>query len=384
MPDKALPLNLEAMMSVQKNESDNARKYFEKALELAPKDLTALNGLAKMAFQEKNFDQAAELFQKILKDHPKHTPAVIALAEIQAIKGNIQKTEEYLKQAIESNPKALAPRLFLARLYTRFGQAQKAVTQLEDVRNEHEKNPEFLAALVEAQLDENSNGRVLETAKTLVEIAPKSPLSHYLLARAHAENRDAKSMRTSLEKSLELDPKFFRSRTVMVKLLTLEQKPVEAEKYLARLKKELPENPEVMGLEGWFAMQQRKPQEAAKAYKAAFEKFPSSGLVISLAQAQSMAGDKEASVKTLADWIERYPNDLPVRYISASLYMSLGRDDAAKTQLKGILEASPGNVPALNDLAWLLRKDNPGQALEYAEKAVSLAPSRQHLWIRSR
>jgi len=374
MPDKALPLNLEAMMSVQKNDLDSARAYFEKALKLAPKDLTALNGLAQIAFREKNFGQAAELFQKILKDHPKHIPAFIALAEIQAAEGNSQETERYLKQAIDANPKALAPRLFLARLYIRFGQAQKAVTQLEEVRNDHGKNPEFLAVLVDAQLDENSNGRALETAKTLAEIAPKSPLSHYLLARAQAENRDVKNMHTSLKKSLELDPKFFRSRVAMVKLLTQEQNSAEAEKYLIALKKELPENPEVMGLEGWFAMQQRKPESAVKAYKAAFEKLPSSGLVVNLAQAQFLGGDKQAALKTLVDWIQRNPRDLSVRYISAGLYTSLGRPEDAKIQLKAILDANPNNALALNDLAWLLRGDNPGQALEYAEKAVSLAP----------
>jgi putative PEP-CTERM system TPR-repeat lipoprotein len=374
MPDKALPLNLQAMMSLQKNDVENARKYFEEALKLAPSDLAALNGLAQMAFQEKNFDQAAELFQRVLKDHPKHIPAFIALAEIQATKNNVQETESYLKRAIEANPKALAPRLILARLYARFGQFQKAVTQLEEVRNDYGRNEEFLATLAEVQLEEDSDVRALETAKTLAEIAPKSALSHYLLARAQAENNDMKNMRSSLAKSLELDPKFFRSRIAMVRLLTQDKKSVEAEKQLASLKKELPENPEVVGLEGWFAMQQGKPKQAAAAYKLALEKFPSSGVVVSLAQAQWAAGERDRAVATLEDWTSRYPKDGYVRYIKSGLLGSIGRTEDARRELQKILEAQPDNMLALNDLAWMLRKENPAQALEYAEKAVNQAP----------
>lgn len=374
MPDKALPLNLEAMMSQQKNDLASVRKSFEEALKLAPKNLMAQNGLAQIALREKNFDQAEERFQKILKDYPKHIPAYVGLAEIQARKNNVQETERYLKQAIEANPKALAPRLVLARLYTRFGQAQKAVTQLEEVRSEHGKNPEFLASLVEAQLEENSDARALETARTLAEIAPKSALSHYLLARAQTENKDAKGARSSLEKSLELDPKFFRSRAAMVRLLAQEKKLAEAEKHLVSLKKELPESPVVMELEGWFAMQQRKPKDAAAAYALALEKSPSSRVVVSLAQAQWSAGDRDRAMTTLAEWTNRYPKDGYVRYMRSGLLGSIGRTEDARKELQMILETQPDNVLALNDLAWMLRKENPALALEYAEKAVSRAP----------
>ncbi|MGX2038826.1 XrtA/PEP-CTERM system TPR-repeat protein PrsT [Methylocaldum sp. MU1018] len=374
MPDKALPLNLEGLMAIQRNDLDGARKNFQDALKLAPKDLTALNGLAQLALRNKELDLAVELFQTILRDHPKHIPALIALAEIQTLKGKWVETEDYLKQAVEANPEALGPRIVLARLYTRFGQASKAVTQLEEKRSDYGKNPEFLAALAEAQLAENSSARALETTKTLTAVAPTSALSHYLLARAQGENKDAKGMRASLEKSLQLDPKFFLSRLAMVRLLTQDQKPMEAEKYLAGLKKESPENPDVLESDGWFAMQQRRPRDAIIAYESALKKFPTSRLVVSLAQARLAAGEKESALETLADWIAKHPKDAYVRYVSAGLYMLIDRPTDAKTQLQAILEANPNNALVLNDLAWMLRKDDPQKGLEYAEKAVSLAP----------
>jgi putative PEP-CTERM system TPR-repeat lipoprotein len=371
--NEALPLNLEAMMYVQKNDLDSARKHFEDVLKIDPKNLTALNNLAQLAFRERRFDRATELFQAILKDHPKHIPAFIALAQIQGLSGKAAETEAYLTQATEADPNALLPRVLLARLYSRFGQAFKAIAQLEEVRNSYGKNPEFLATLAEAQLEGGNYVQALETAKALVAAAPKSGMSYYLLARVQAENGDVRNVRTALQKSLELDPKLLQSRLAMVRLLAQEQKLADAAKYLADLKKELPENPEVMGLEGMLALQQRKPQNAVNVYKSALEKFPSSGLVISLAQAQSAAGDADGALKTLRDWIQRYPRDIAVRYLTAGLYVSKGREEDAKAELKAILGVNPNHVPTLNDLAWLLRKENPEQALDYAEKASSLA-----------
>jgi tetratricopeptide (TPR) repeat protein len=39
-----------------------------------------------------------------------------------------------------------------------------------------------------------------------------------------------------------------------------------------------------------------------------------------------------------------------------------------------VVELSPNNTLALNNLAWLLRDDDTGKAIEYAERAMELSP----------
>ena len=46
----------------------------------------------------------------------------------------------------------------------------------------------------------------------------------------------------------------------------------------------------------------------------------------------------------------------------------------AKIHYEQILQLEPDNVVALNNLAWHIRNENPGKALEYARKASSIAP----------
>ena len=374
MPKSALPLDLEGMAYVFKDDLEKAKDSFEKALQIAPKDLTAATSLAQFALREKNADKATELYQQILKDHPKHIPAYMALAGIQAVNGKLRETEDYLKRAMEAAPKALHPRVALAGLYIRLGQGSKSLALLEDVRAEHGGNPEFLAALVEAQLENHHAVHAMETAKNLVKGSPKSAQAHYLLARAYAENNDAKSMRASLEESLKLDPKLFRSRLAMIRLLSQEKKVDEAKKNLASLSGEFPESPEVLELQGWFAMQQRKPEEAVKAYQSALEKFPNSQFAVHLAQSQWAAGRKEAALATMEQWIEKYPKDTAVRYLLSIRYSSSGHPEKARAELSAILKVNPNHVLALNDLAWMVRKEDSKEALAYAEKAISLKP----------
>ena len=48
--------------------------------------------------------------------------------------------------------------------------------------------------------------------------------------------------------------------------------------------------------------------------------------------------------------------------------------DEAGLQYGEVLKASPNNVVALNNQAWIIRYEAPKQALEYASKAAELAP----------
>ena len=375
MPNSAVPLDLEGMAYARKGDKGNAKRSFESALKLAPKDLTASNSLAQLALQDKDFENAIAIYKQILQDHPKHVPALLALADLRAAKGKLQETEGYIKQAIEAAPEVLYPRILLARLYTRVGLASKALALLAEVSAEHSQNPDFLAALAEAQIGNHNAVEALDTAKNLARRSPKSPLAHYVLARAYAETGDSKNMRASLDASLKLDPKFFRSRLAMVRLLEQERKTDEAKKQLDALKTEFPENPEVLDLQGWFAMHEGKPEEALKNYNAVLDKSPpSSQMAVNLAQAQWTADQKDLAVATLGKWLEQYPQDVPVRFVLSSYYSSLGQADKAEAQLKAILESTPNDVLALNNLAWMIRKEKPAEAVEYAEKSMSLAP----------
>ncbi|MCC7009084.1 MAG: TIGR03790 family protein [Acidobacteria bacterium] len=60
----------------------------------------------------------------------------------------------------------------------------------------------------------------------------------------------------------------------------------------------------------------------------------------------------------------------------ASLYGARGDFDRSIERFRRVVELAPGNVIALNDLAWTLadKKQRPAEALPFAERALKLAP----------
>jgi putative PEP-CTERM system TPR-repeat lipoprotein len=277
--------------------------------------------------------------------------------------------------AIKAHPDALQPRLIRAEYLLRLGQPDRAQVLLEQIQSRYPRQPELLVLLAQAQLDNGQTRLALNTAQTLAAAAPGSAEAHYLLALAQGENGDARNMRKSLEQALAKDPGYPPARQAEVKLLALEKKYPEADAALNRLLREHPDDPDILNLKGWYAMLRGKPQEAAEAYRGVLARAAGSRAAAQLAQALWQAGDQAGAIKTLEDWATGHPDDSLSRYLLAGLYRAAQRPGDAQRLLQRVLDISPNNVLALNDLAWLLRKTDPKRALELAERAVQKTPN---------
>lgn len=74
--------------------------------------------------------------------------------------------------------------------------------------------------------------------------------------------------------------------------------------------------------------------------------------------------------------LERYPNNVELRYARAMLQDTMGEPAGAEQDLKTILELQPENAVALNALGYILtvRTDRLDEARGYIEKALALDP----------
>jgi len=147
-----------------------------------------------------------------------------------------------------------------------------------------------------------------------------------------------------------------------------------AEGILAALLKRYPKNPEVLGLQGWLAMRQGRPKDAVAAFKKASAKASTGQMVIDLARVQWEAKEWDDSIETLENWLERHPEDVRVRFELGMLHMIHNRPAEARHAFEQVVRVAPDHAPALNNLAWLLRSEDPAAALAYAERANDIVP----------
>lgn len=374
-PNSAIPLNLIGAAYLGKGEEAKAKDAFHEALKITPGDSSAAHNLANLEIQKGNLKEAAALYHQVLKYNPDDAQTLIRLAALEQQEGDIPKAKALIEQAMEKNPQALEPRILLGEYYLRNKQPQKALDTLSDIQNTYPNNPALVALTGRSQLALGESNVALKSFQKLAKLQPESASAHYELARAYNETKQPTKARQELEKTLALDPNHPEARFVMANIFIREGKLEDAQQQTQMLKKMNPDAPPVAILEATIALQQNHPQQAIEIYQQASKRFPNSNYwPLQLAKIQQQTGQSEASLATLEAWLKTHPDDFLVRFTVASNYLFLGQHDQAQSQFTKLYEQAPENVPVLNNLAWLTRKEDLTKALGYAQQAAKLAP----------
>jgi Tfp pilus assembly protein PilF len=85
--------------------------------------------------------------------------------------------------------------------------------------------------------------------------------------------------------------------------------------------------------------------------------------------------DKDVALKSLGDYLAHHPANKLVKKQNALLLLSFGELDKARTQYERLVGDDPTDALALNNLSWLVVKDDPRRALALAQRAVKAAPA---------
>jgi putative PEP-CTERM system TPR-repeat lipoprotein len=374
LPDDPVPYNLLGAAYMAKGEDAPARAAFEKALKLDPNSSTAQLNLAELDLKTGDKTAAEARYRQILKQDKGNLNATLQLVGLAEQAGRPEEAASWLEQAVQVNPQAVEPRLLLGSYYVRIGKPAQAWPVFQKAQEQYPNDARVWAALGNARLAARQPTEAVATFRKLVEIQPESAQAHYLLARAYNGAGDSKKVHEELDKALKLDPNHFLSKLALIRQSAQDNQLEEANKRFQELKQAYPQSFEVIALGGELALRQKRFNEAEAAFQEALKLAPSNQLTMNLAQAQWQAGKKEDGIATLEGWLKQYPDDILIRFSVGNFYMALNRNDQAKAAFVKVIEQAPNNVLALNNLAWLLRQENPAEAVKYAERALAVAP----------
>ncbi len=82
---------------------------------------------------------------------------------------------------------------------------------------------------------------------------------------------------------------------------------------------------------------------------------------------------KDVALTSLRDWLKYHPDDLVAHRQYAVLLLWFGDLQNSRTQYEQLVRDHPDDAFALNNLSWLVQKDDPARALRLAQRAVRLA-----------
>jgi len=372
-PDNPLPHISIGMASEGKQDFATARRSYNKVLSFKPDDIQAILGHARLDMNEGNTAAARQRYQAVLALQPDHAGVLVSLAYLLDREGDTDDALELVEKARKADAELLEPRLILSDFYLRRGDAREALEYAREAQGIDPKDRRVLLLLGKAQLGVGDPA-AKQTFEELAEREPGNPESHYYLALVMVKAGDLQGARNSLHKVLKLNPDHNQSRLVLGNVELKAENTAAALEIARQLQKTIPDSAAGYLLEGDVMMARHESQKALSVYQLALSRARNSEAVIKVNAVQQKLGNAKAGYDALLKWLEQHPDDLLVRFSLATTYMADGKNDAAKNQLKMIIEKQPDNAVALNDLAWLTYESGEQGALEMAERAHRLAP----------
>ncbi|MFQ5957732.1 MAG: XrtA/PEP-CTERM system TPR-repeat protein PrsT [Alphaproteobacteria bacterium] len=374
MPDNPLTLNLRGAAMIGKNDFGEARRSFEKALEIQPDYFPAGMNLAQLDLREGESERASERYQSIIARDSAHVGALVALADLALRENRADDAISWLEQARSKNPRAGAPRLRLVNIYLGRRESGKALGVARELEQIGGENPQALDALARAQLGAGEANSAVATYRRIIRLNPKSAEIYQRLATAQVAVEDIAGARESLQTARSIDPGYLPARVAAVELELRANRTDEALTLAAALREERPDSAVGDMLTGDVLMRAGKFSQAADAYAKAMTKEESAVLAVRQYNARVGAGDVDAALEPLEDWVAANPDDRGTRFVLASAYLKARRFEPAIEHHEHLLAEDPENPVVLNNLAWAYQEVGDPRALSYAEKAHERAP----------
>ena len=352
-----------------------ARASFEKALQSRPIYTPALVALARLDLRAKNPAAADKRFQAVLEKEPDNEGVALAYVSfLMAQNSPVQRQKDVLIRLVKSQPRSVRGRAGLIATLIAAGEAQNAVTIAQEGLATNPDNAVLLRALGYAQLTSGNGSQAEATFSKLATIEPESPVPLALLAYAHIKSGDDQRALDALGRALKIAPGYFPAQVAAARLqLKLGNK--DAAIRIARDVQRLqPKTGAGYLMEAEILRDAKRWTDADRVLQAGLAHAPSTAVATQRYRVLFESGQKQQATAFANQWLATYPKDVAFRaYLAQGALAAKDYAEASK-QYKSALNVAPDDAVVLNNLAWVSGKLKDPKAIEYAEKAYSLAP----------
>ncbi len=373
-PQTPLPEVMQGIIAARQNRPDEAQAALLRALQMQPGNFAATLQAVRLLNAGLRTEQARALLQAALQAQPDNAVFLAELAAMEYDLENIPEARRLLEAVLARRPDMVVARLTLADLLLQAQQPREAVKVLQQAPPTVAVQAPVQELLGQTQLAAGDRFNATQTLRNLAWSKP-SALSFYLLAVALAEQGETEASQRELNKALSFDPNFKPAQLANARYLLAAKKVLEARQQFETVRRALPDNVNVLSLEGDLALADNDFQKAVGIFGRLQQSYPASNRwVVKLAQAQWGAGEQDATVATYQRWLTDHPDDSLIQRELADTFLKAGQDAAAGVLYARLQQQQPEQVGLLLNLAWSLRQSDPAKAQTYAERALRQQP----------
>jgi len=367
-------LLLRGQILVRKDDTNEALAAFQSALQLERKNVAALYYRASVFESVRRYPEAVRDLQTIVAIDPKNVSAIVKMAEIAARQNQDTNVRTLLTRAIALSPQDPAPRIALARYLTARGELKNALATGLELIKVHPNNGEALAIVGGLQLSLGQKAQAIATFRKLTSVETGSATAQLLLANALFSAGDRAGASTALDMASSAEPNSVQVRAAQINLLVAIGDVKGAVVSARAFQTNNPGTTSDLLVADTYVQAKEFSQAAAVLTKSLAER-PNSAVLIGLAQIAASTGDTKRAQDLMSNWLNTNPRDLSVRTQYATRLMQDGENKNAVAQFEIVLRQDPNNVTSLNNLGWILQKDDPKRALVLVSKAYRASPN---------
>jgi putative PEP-CTERM system TPR-repeat lipoprotein len=374
-PKSAVPHNLRGGVLLAKGNKADARRSFERAVEVDPMYFPAAENLSKLDLADNKPEVARSRFDKILAKDAGNPQALLALARLRAASGG--KPEEVaglIGKAISAHPTDPAPRVALIGFYVGAKETKKAVVAAQEALAAVPDHADIIDAAGRAYQAAGETNQALSMYNKLASVQPGSALPFMRMAEVHVVAKNPDAALDSLRKALAIKPDLLQAQRAMIAVYVDTGRMEDALAVVRMVQKQRPKEAIGFILEGDVFSAKRNGTEAIAAYRAGLKKAASTDLAIKLHSALFAAGRRGEAEQFAIGWTKDHPNDEQYRLYLAESASARKDYRAAAEHYTKLLERQPNNPVLLNNVAWAAGQIKDPRALEYAERANKLLP----------
>ena len=373
-PDNPMTYDIKGATYAGMHDNKNARANFEKALQLRPGYFPAARHLALLDIQEQKPDDARKRYDEMLVKDPNNEQVLLGLAEILVMTGRSpDEVRAALERAIKAVPKSTRPRLALISYDENLRDTKAALEAAKAARAAFPDDMQIMGALGIAQRAAGQNAEALATFKQMSELQPHNGTALLYLAETQASQKDWNGAIATLKLAIAAEPEQSRGLVALAKVYVAAGRPDDALAEARKLQRERPDRALGYALEGEVQAAQSKWADAAASYGSAIAKEPLPMLAVRRYEALQKTSSADATAFA-AKWTKEHPKDVTLDSYLGQRSLA-GKDyRAAIAHYQAALKVEPENALILNNLAWVMAESGDPKALSYAATAYRQAP----------
>jgi putative PEP-CTERM system TPR-repeat lipoprotein len=357
-----------------------SRRSMEKAVALDPHYYLAISDLAVLDVRENKIDDARARLKKYIEAVPQPTEALLLLARIEELAGAPPATvQALLDKAHSVAPRSEAVYEQMIGFRARHNDVAGALATAEDGLKIAPNNQLMLTSAGDLAMRLGKFDRAAALFGRLSALGKENPDYFVRLGMAQLALKLNEDALTSFRQGVKTGPQRFDIQVYTVESLIAANRIDEARRLLFDVTQASPNSPVVAEMDADIKLAAKQYPDAIAGYRAALSAHPSADLAVKTGTALLLSKNRGAARQFASDWLAQHPKDSGMWVFDAQMASSAKDYDRALSDYRKALDGRPNDPAVLNNLAWLLDRNNDPQALVYAEKAHTLAPDDANL-----